>query len=181
MRKDVLRPVSSQLEVVMKVLRTLRTSALFLALGATAAASPAAATPNIAVPTGEETPPELRIYVGLWTAHFRHLGKGFDKNWLVGIAWGSVFGGTFINSYGDRAFTAGIQCTVVRGARGTVVPALGYRVGLVTGYDGRFIPIASKLPVLPVAQLWGGLERGRIGVEASWAGLVGSLGPSIRF
>ena len=125
--------------------------------------------------------PQLRVYVGMWTIHFRDLGGGFQQNWTLGVAWRGMIAGTFINSYGDRAYLAGLQGTMARGSDGTVVPRLGYRVGLLTGYDDRFLPIASKVPALPMVQLLGGLDSRGAGVELAWAGLVSSLGPSLAF
>jgi hypothetical protein len=131
--------------------------------------------------TAEGGPDEARIYVGMWTAHLRDLRRGFDNNWLVGVVWRGYYAGTFVNSYRRRAFTAGIQGAIVRGENGAIVPGVGYRLGLVTGYDGRFSAIATKTPVLPVAQLLGDVQVGPTGVELGWAGLVASLGPKFRF
>jgi len=147
----------------------------------------AAAPDFAAAQAAGEAPPATgtrhlaRIYVGMWTAHIRKIHRGLDSNWLVGVTWRGFYGGTFINSYGDRSFAAGIQRTVARGRDGTLVPNFGYRVGLITGYDGRFIPLASKTPVLPLAQVLGGLDVGRTGLELGWAGLIASLSPAIRF
>ncbi|MBI2403397.1 MAG: hypothetical protein HYV20_11835 [Gemmatimonadetes bacterium] len=139
-------------------------------------------------PTADPDPPArtqastgLRIYVGMWSTHVRDLNRGLSNNWLVGVGWRGVYGGTFVNSFGNRSFTAGIQRTVARGQEDAVVPFFQYRVGVVSGYDERFISIASWLPVLPLGQLLGGLETGRAGVELGWAGLVATLGPHFRF
>ena len=123
----------------------------------------------------------FRIYVGMWTMHLKDLTRGLDNNWLLGVSWRGYYAGTFVNSYGGRAVTAGIQRTVARGADAQVVPSLGYRLGFVTGYDERFMGIASKTPVLPLAQVVGDVEMGPTGLELAWAGLIASLGPNIRF
>jgi hypothetical protein len=86
-----------------------------------------------------------------------------------------------VNSYGARAFTAGIQRTLARSADALVAPSLGYRLGFVTGYDERFMGIAARTPILPLAQLVGDLDMGRTGVELAWAGLIATMGPSLRF
>ncbi len=117
----------------------------------------------------------------MWTSHFRHLREGLANNWLVGVGWKGYYAGTFVNSYGNRAFTAGIQRTVARGGSGSVIPILGYRLGLISGYDSRFLALAGKTPVLPMAQLTGVLEVGPTGVGLAWSGLVASLVPSFRF
>lgn len=130
-------------------------------------------------PTGSSS--RLRIYVGMWSTHIRDLGRGISNNWLVGLGWRGLYGGTFVNSYGNRSFTAGIQRTVARGEHNAVVPSLGYRLGVVSGYDERFMSIASWAPVLPMAQLLGSLEAGRTGLDLGWAGLVATMGPHFRF
>lgn len=123
----------------------------------------------------------VRLYVGMWSTHLRDLSRGLRNNWLVGLGWRGLYGGTFVNSFGNRSFTAGIQQTVARGEDATVIPSVGYRLGVVSGYDERFMSIASWAPVLPMAQVLGGLESGRTGLELGWAGLVATLGPHFRF
>lgn len=120
------------------------------------------------------------VYLGMWTSHFRHFREGLASNWLVGVGWRGYYAGTFINSYGNRAFAAGIERTVVRGVSGSLIPMFGYRLGLVSGYDRRFLSLAAKTPVLPMAQLTGALEMGPTGVGVAWSGLVASLIPSFH-
>lgn len=123
----------------------------------------------------------VRVYVGLWSTHIRDIGRGLRQNWLLGLGWRGYYCGTFINSFGNRSFTAGIQRTVARGEDEGVMPSFGFRLGLVSGYDERFMGIASKTPVLPMGQLLGSLETGRTGVEVGYAGLVATIGPTFRF
>lgn len=125
--------------------------------------------------------PAVRLYVGMWSTHLRDFSRGLRNNWLVGLGWRGLYGGTFVNSFGNRSFTVGIQQTVARGDDATVIPSFGYRLGVVSGYDERFMSIASWAPVLPMAQVLGGLESGRTGLELGWAGLVATLGPHFRF
>jgi len=161
------------------VLRLFRTAVLLAALPALAGAqSHPGGDDGEAAATSQAS--EARIYLGMWTAHLTKLGKGIRNNWLVAVSWRGFYGGTFVNSFGDRAFTAGIQRTLARGSEGAFVPTIGYRLGFVTGYDRRFLSLADKVPALPVAQLVGGVDHGRAGVELSWAGVVGSLGPRFR-
>jgi hypothetical protein len=121
----------------------------------------------------------FRIYVGMWSTHLRDIGRGLRQNWLVAAGWRGWYGGTFINSFGDRSFVAGIERTVARGSGGPVIPGVGYRLGIVTGYDERFIGIAGRVPALPMAQVTGEVAVGPTAVEVGWAGLVASLVPSL--
>jgi hypothetical protein len=67
--------------------------------------------------SGQHTSPAVatRIYLGMWTAHVRNVSSGLDPNSLLGVAYRGYYGATFINSYGNRALSAGIQRTVVPG------------------------------------------------------------------
>lgn len=132
-------------------------------------------------PAASVRAPALRVYVGLWTTHFRDITRGMRQNWLVGVSWRGMYGGTFVNSFGNRSFTAGIQRTLARGADGTIIPRVGYRLGLVTGYDEEFWSLAGKTPVLPFPQLLGGFDSGMAGVELGIAPLIATFGPNLRF
>lgn len=121
-----------------------------------------------------------RFYVGMWTSHVRYPGHGLDTNSLIGVAYRGYFGGTFINSYGDRAVAAGIQRNITSPRQSTIATALGYRAGLVTGYDERFLPIAARTPVIPFMQVVGSIDYSRLGVELAYAGLTTSVLVSFR-
>ena len=126
------------------------------------------------------TSASLRLHLGMWTSHLSDIRRGLDTNWLVAVGWRGAFGGTFINSFGDRAFALGIERAVSRIEDGRVARGVGYRLGLVTGYDERLVPVASRVPVLPALQLTGDLSVGRTGVEVAWAGKVATVGPFMR-
>jgi hypothetical protein len=111
----------------------------------------------------------------MWSTHFRDLGGGVTGNSLLGVAFRGYYAATFINSFGDRAVAAGIQRTFTAPRDGAFTKALGYRAGLVTGYDERFFGIGDKVPALPFAQLVGSVDYRNLGVELGYAGIVGSL------
>lgn len=155
-----------------------RRAAALLALGV------ALATPQSvwASPTGEpeadpDTPAAFhtRIYFGMWTSHVRDPGGGLDANSLIGLAFHGFYGATFTNSYGERSVAAGIQRSFTSPKDGSLTTALGYRVGLVTGYDQRFLGVAGKTPALPFAQLVGSLDHRKLGVELAYSGLAVSV------
>jgi hypothetical protein len=58
---------------------------------------------------------------------------------------------------------------------------LGYRAGLVTGYDERLFPLAGATPVLPLLQPLIAFDANRWGLELSYAGVIASVGWSIRW
>jgi len=134
----------------------------------------------------QQTPPEarshygVRVHVGMWTSHLSNLSKGLDANWLVAMGWKGLYGGTFVNSFGSRAFAFGIERPLVRDDGSGVSAGLGYRLGLVTGYDERLMGLAAKTPAIPALQVMGDVAVGRTGLELAWAGKVATMGPFMR-
>jgi hypothetical protein len=122
----------------------------------------------------------VRLYVGMWTTHLAHVSRGLEANWLLGVGWRGYFGGTFVNSFGGRGFALAIERSVVRADEGRVVRGLGYRLGLVTGYDERLVGLAGLTPVLPAFQLTGDVAVGRTGLELAWTGKVATMSPFMR-
>jgi hypothetical protein len=135
------------------------------------AALPADVRPAEGAPAAALT----RVYLGMWTSHVREPARGLDANSLIGLAVRGYYGATFVNSYGNRAFAAGIQRTITARQGRAVRSALGYRAGLVTGYDERFLPVAASVPAIPFAQVVGSLDHRSLGVELAYAGVVASL------
>lgn len=66
----------------------------------------------------------VRLHVGMWTTHLSDLDRGLDTNWLLAVAVRGLDGGTFVNSFGKRAFTAGIERSLARSEDGTVAAGL---------------------------------------------------------
>jgi hypothetical protein len=122
-----------------------------------------------------------RLYLGMWTMHAREIGGPIDSNWLVGVVYRGYFGGTFVNSFGKRAYTAGIQRSVLRYGESHTRGAVGFRVGAISGYDGRFMRLARQTPVLPIATVFGIVEHRRVGVELSYTLVVASAALTYRF
>lgn len=122
----------------------------------------------------------VRVYVGVWTSHLTRVRSGVDADWLIAVGWRGLYGSTFVNSFGDRAFAVAIERDLVRADGGTVARGLGYRLGLVTGYDERLVGFAGKVPVLPALQVLGNMAVGPTGVELAWAGKVATASPFMR-
>lgn len=122
-----------------------------------------------------------RLYFGMWTTHLKYDAIVLDNNWVIGLSHRGFFGATFLNSFGRRAFTGGIQRTIVASEPRPVGASLGYRLGFVTGYDGRFMRIARKTPVLPLVQPFASIDVQRVGFEVSYTIVVVSIAVSYRF
>ena len=139
------------------------------------------ATPVPSDTTAAAKAPDRRLYLGMWTVHFRDPGRGIENNWLVGVSWRGIYGATFINTFGNRSYSAGFQGILARWNPGLISLGLGYRVGLLTGYDERFMPLAGKTPVVPLVQPRLTLDGKRLGLELSYSGVVASTGFNVRF
>ena len=122
-----------------------------------------------------------RLYFGMWTTHLKHDVIALDNNWVVGGTYRGVFGATFLNSFGRRSFTAGIQRTLIAAEPRPVGASLGLRVGVVSGYDGRFMRIARDTPVLPFIQPFVSLDVQHFSLEISYTFVVVSVVTSYRF
>ena len=146
---------------------------LFHAARATAQTETASQEPARREPT--------RLYFGMWTTHVKRDVVALDNNWVVGLTYRGFFGATFLNSFGRRAYTAGIQKTLIGREPRPFGASLGYRVGLVSGYDGRFMALARDTPVLPFVQPFVTVDAGHVGVEISYTFVVASVAASYRF
>jgi hypothetical protein len=119
----------------------------------------------------------VRLHVGMWTTHLWRPTKGLDANWLVAVAWKGMYGGSFINSFGDRAFAAGLERSLARSDDGRLARGVGYRIGVVAGYDERLTGIAGTIPILPAFQMTSDVAVAGTGLELAWAGKVATLSP----
>ena len=153
---------------------------LVLSVAPAAFAQPPAAAPSPVDSSRAAKPADRRLYVGMWTIHFRDLDRGLENNWVLGLSWGRIYGATFINSSGKRAYSLGVQRTVARWDSRIVSAGLGYRAGLVTGYDERLFRLAGETPVLPLIQPLITLDTNRLGLELSYVWVIASVGLNVR-
>jgi hypothetical protein len=122
----------------------------------------------------------VRLYFAMGTLHLRQLDEGVENSWLLAASWRRLYAATFVNSFGERSYSAGVEGQFVGWALGGAALGLGYRVGAVTGYDERFIALAGQLPVLPLVQSRVTLDARRFGLELSYSGIIASAVLSIR-
>src|ERR1044071_10057180 len=92
------------------------------------------------------------LYSGWWTLHLRNTRKGIRNNHFWGATVRGFNAGTFVTSYGDRAWEATVERTWLSGRAGATSARLGYRAGLLYGYDAELLPIAGRVPVLPMME-----------------------------
>jgi hypothetical protein len=134
----------------------------------------------LAPPVEPKNDYENRLYLGMWTMHLHEPVLTLRNNWTVGFTTHGYFGATFVNSYGNRAFTGGIQRTIAATAPRAVTASFGIRLGAITGYDGRLMRLARDTPVLPLVQPYARIDVTRFGIEVSYTWVVVSVGLSYR-
>jgi hypothetical protein len=122
--------------------------------------------------------PDNEILLGMWTAHISG-GTNHDRaaNNTVGLVYKSFFAATFTNTYSRQSVAAGLERMWVTQQINThTTLSLGYRLGLMYGYDKRLMRLAGQTPILPFAQLLADFSYRRVGLEISYTGIVISAG-----
>ena len=140
--------------------------------------------------------PASRPWWSLWTVPARHdrllLGmttyhigdedrEGWQNDYAIGLVARSVFAATFVTTHGDRALTAGFERAWFSAASGPHALWVGFRAGLMYGYDEELGWLAGAVPVLPYAQP---LVYGRVGplaLDVGYTWVVLSVTASVAF
>ncbi|WP_440616426.1 hypothetical protein [Cysteiniphilum sp. 6C5] len=130
------------------------------------------------------TQPDNAVYLGMFTWHFNPESRAHDRwsNNLIGGLYNSIFVGTLLNSFSDRAFVVGVQRNLYTNqlSQNNQVN-VGYRLGLISGYDQRMSDFAKYLPVLPIPELYIDYAYKNFGAELSYIGVVFTAKFFIRF
>lgn len=118
--------------------------------------------------------PDNAIYLGMFTWHFNTESRMYDRcsNNLIGILYDGVFIGTLLNSFSDRAFVFGLQRNIYTANLRNSQANLGYRLGVMSGYDHRMSNIANYVPVFPVPEVYINYIYKNFGLEFSYVGVV---------
>jgi hypothetical protein len=164
---------------------------------ATASAAPRAAaqTPgrvaaDVAAPEASTGAPAMfgrrpdrrRIIPGMWALHpYEPQFPELDWTRGFGAQVSHWFVATFVNSYDARGWVGGLERYWLERTRGVLTFGVGYRVGVVTGYDERLFELARHTPVLPFVGLlvWG--DAGPIGVDVFYVYRAITFEGSLRF
>lgn len=111
------------------------------------------------------------LYVGMVTYHLEHSDN--DARWnnnLIALSYHGYFAGTLKNSFDDRAYAVGIErLWGKQQLSDNVSNEVGYRLGLISGYDERMIRIAKYTPVLPFPQVTDTIMWKHIGLQVGWS------------
>lgn len=112
-------------------------------------------------------PSQNKLYVGMWSHHFLKGNEGYQtENNLIGVTYGGYYFGSFINSFDDRAWSAGVQRDFYSSRWRWLNLEAGYRAGLLYGYDTITIP-DTKLG--PLFQVYADVSYRKFGLQFSWA------------
>ncbi len=151
-------------------------------LGAILVGAPSAASAQPPADTPAHRPRHTRVYFGLWSTHLNADRLHIDtNNPMLGVTHGPVFATTFVNSFGKRAYAAGVQRNLWSRTSRVAAGSFGLRLGAISGYDERFLNFAKDTPVLPMLSVYSLIEVKRVGVEVSWTMVVASAAVSVRF
>lgn len=127
-------------------------------------------------PSGED-----RLVAGMWTTHLNREKDGWQNDRAVVLILDGFYGGTFRTTHGPRAYSLGVERSWLSGSRGALGGMLGFRTGLVYGYDGRLGWVAEKYPILPFAQPVLYARLGPLAADLTYTWVVISLTAALRF
>ena len=119
--------------------------------------------------------PNNGLYIGMFTLHFNPKSLRDDRwiNNLIGVPYHSLFLGTFLNSFSERAFVSGVQRNVyMHRFSNTTVFDVGYRLGVISGYDKRMSSFADYSPLVPLVEAYIDFSYNNLGIEVSYIGVV---------
>ena len=96
--------------------------------------------------------PHDRILAGAFTTHFNYLWAAPKNSHAIGLICNGVLGGTFVTTYGRRAWVVAFERAWLEGSWGPTRTMLGFRAGLLYGYDESLFAMAGILPIIPYGQ-----------------------------
>jgi hypothetical protein len=118
----------------------------------------------------------------MWTFHpFSDDPFRLETNNGLGLQYRSLFAFTCVNSFDRRTYVAGTERVWFEARRGGFAAMLGFRIGLIRGYDTELLQVAGNTPVLPFAGTVALFRLGPIGGEVSWVYRAVSLVGAVFF
>ena len=121
-----------------------------------------------------------RVLWFMTTLHINHVDDGLSNDELGGIIYKGLYAATLETTHGDRAFTAGVERSWVSGGEGIFGWMLGYRAGLIYGYDRRLGWVAEAVKILPFLQPVAYGRIGRFTFDLAYTRVVVSLTMGFR-
>ena len=124
---------------------------------------------------------ENRLVWGMWTTHLNRENDGWQNDKILALIWNGWYAGTFRTTHGPRAYTLGVERRWASMESGPLVGMVGFRGGLVYGYDGRLGWVAEKYPVLPFVQPVVYARIGPFTTDVTYTWVVISVTAGLRF
>ena len=157
-----------------------------------ALALPAYAQP---APEGEPTPAESggrgylwsrasrqdRVVWSQWTRHLSDTRTHISNDKIIAVVYRGYFAGTFRTTHDGRAYSLGVEREWLSSDRGIFGVGLGFRAGLVYGYDEQLGWLAAAVPILPFVSPMVQGRMGPITAELTHTWVVLSLTAGFRF
>ncbi len=123
------------------------------------------------------------VIVGVWALHpFEPQFPEFDWTQGFGVRSHQWLAAAFVNSYDRVAFMAALERYWWVGDYSAIDIGIGYRVGLLSGYDERLLSLAGRVPALPFTGLlvWTDLGPFSLDVFYAYRGITVETGLSFH-
>jgi hypothetical protein len=118
-------------------------------------------------------------YLGMWSYHFVDDDDEYQTTHdFLGLTYKGIFGGTFENSRADRTWALGVQRDFYRTAWGPFNTEIGYRFGMMYGYEKMQLWDSGLFPLF---QVYTDVRYKNIGLQFSWGGSAVTFGFLIRY
>ncbi len=124
---------------------------------------------------------EDRVVWGMWTTHLNREDDGWQNDRALGVVYHGWYAATFRTTHGPRAISVGLERTWVSTDEGPAMAMVGFRTGLVYGYDERLGWAAELSPVLPFAQPVLYTRIGPFTADVTYTWVVISVTAGLRF
>ncbi|MBT8488886.1 MAG: hypothetical protein HKN72_09290 [Gemmatimonadetes bacterium] len=122
-----------------------------------------------------------RVVWGMWTTHLNREGDGWQNDRALGLIYRGLYGATFKTTHGPRAYSLGVERTWASTDEAPVMGMVGFRAGLVYGYDERLGWVAEASPVLAFAQPVLYARVGPFTADMTYTWVVVSVTAGLRF
>ena len=119
------------------------------------------------------------VYLGMWSYHFIDDNDEYQSTHnLIGLTYQGIFAGTFLNSRDNRAWGLGWQRDVYKSRWGALNAEIGYRLGILYGYEKMEL---WDTGVFPLLQVYSDVRFKNIGMQFSWGGSAVTAGFFVRY
>ncbi len=122
-----------------------------------------------------------RVILYMTSVHIDSDREGWSNDQAFALVYRSVYGGTFRTTHGPRGWALGLERSWASVESGPVGATMGFRTGLVYGYDEELGWLAGDVPVLPFFQPTVLAHAGPVGVDVGYAWVVMSVTVAVRF